>query len=228
MDENNVIQKIEEEDRHSKKKFSFNLIIAGIIGGFFGGFIMFLCEQISESGVSFVELWTDLQLKSVIGFRFLLIGSGIVIYIIALYYYKKAKSLWRDVDNREDNWEKIEQTAEIAQVYVNILNVSQLVLFAASMYMLKKTLDNSFWTYFVALIGYIFFMFAGFAITRGTINLVKEMNPEKRGSAYDMKFKEKWYESCDEAERSQIGIASCFPRGNHMDGSNSGLPDICT
>ena len=107
-----------------------------------------------------------------------------MIYIIELYYYKKAKSLWRDVDNRKDNWEKIEQTAEIAQVYVNILNVSKLVLFAASMYMLKKTLDNSFWTYFVSLIGYIFFMFAGFAITHGTINLVKETNPEKRGSAF--------------------------------------------
>ena len=38
--------------------------------------------------------------------------------------------------------------------------------------------------------------------------LSKEINPEKRGSVYDMKFQERWLESCDEAERRQIGQAS--------------------
>lgn len=37
-----------------------------------------------------------------------------------------------------------------------------------------------------------------------TVDLTKEMNPEKRGSVYDMKFQERWWESCDEAERRQI------------------------
>ena len=41
-----------------------------------------------------------------------------------------------------------------------------------------------------------------------TVDLTKEMNPEKRGSVYDMKFQERWWESCDEAERRQIGQAS--------------------
>ena len=41
-----------------------------------------------------------------------------------------------------------------------------------------------------------------------TVDLTKKMNPEKRGSVYDMKFQERWWESCDEAERRQIGQAS--------------------
>ena len=41
-----------------------------------------------------------------------------------------------------------------------------------------------------------------------TVDLTKEINPEKRGSVYDMKFQERWWESCDEAERRQIGQAS--------------------
>ena len=41
-----------------------------------------------------------------------------------------------------------------------------------------------------------------------TVDLTKEINPEKRGSVYDMKFQERWLESCDEAERRQIGQAS--------------------
>ena len=34
------------------------------------------------------------------------------------------------------------------------------------------------------------------------------MNPEKKGSIYDEKFQKLWWESCDEAERRQIGQAS--------------------
>ncbi len=36
------------------------------------------------------------------------------------------------------------------------------------------------------------------------INLTKEMNPEKKGSVYDMKFIDKWEDSCDEAEKILI------------------------
>ena len=41
-----------------------------------------------------------------------------------------------------------------------------------------------------------------------TVDLTRKMNPEKQVSVYDTKFQEKWYETCDEAERAQIGQAS--------------------
>ena len=40
------------------------------------------------------------------------------------------------------------------------------------------------------------------------VDLEKEINPEKRGSVYDVKFRKKWYDSCDEAERRRIGEAA--------------------
>ena len=40
------------------------------------------------------------------------------------------------------------------------------------------------------------------------VDLVRRMNPEKQVSVYDSKFQKKWYDTCDEAERSQIGQAS--------------------
>ena len=36
------------------------------------------------------------------------------------------------------------------------------------------------------------------------VNLTKEINPEKKGSIYDMKFQDKWLENCDEAERFAV------------------------
>lgn len=40
------------------------------------------------------------------------------------------------------------------------------------------------------------------------VDLTRTLNPEKQGSVYDLKFQKKWFESCDEAEKAQIGQAS--------------------
>ncbi len=43
-----------------------------------------------------------------------------------------------------------------------------------------------------------------------TIGATKAIHPEKRGSVFDTKFQRDWYQSCDEAERQQIGQCSYF------------------
>lgn len=40
------------------------------------------------------------------------------------------------------------------------------------------------------------------------VDLVRRMNPEKQGSVYDLRFRKKWLDSCDEAERREIGEAA--------------------
>ena len=40
------------------------------------------------------------------------------------------------------------------------------------------------------------------------VDLTKRLNPEKTASVYDLKFQKKWYDSCDEAEKAEIGMAS--------------------
>ena len=41
------------------------------------------------------------------------------------------------------------------------------------------------------------------------INFIRTVNPEKQGSVFDPKFAKKWKDSCDEAEKKQIGEA-CY------------------
>lgn len=40
------------------------------------------------------------------------------------------------------------------------------------------------------------------------VSAIKQLFPEKRGNIFDFKFKHDWYQSCDEAERQQIGQCS--------------------
>lgn len=47
-------------------------------------------------------------------------------------------------------------------------------------------------------------------LTRRIIDQCRMLNPEKKGSFYDMNFQKKWLDSCDENERRLIGEASFF------------------
>ena len=40
------------------------------------------------------------------------------------------------------------------------------------------------------------------------VDLERRINPEKRGSVYDVHFQKKWMASCDEAEQRQMGQAA--------------------
>lgn len=51
-------------------------------------------------------------------------------------------------------------------------------------------------------------MFFSINLQRCVVDLIRRMNPEKQGSVYDIRFRKKWYDSCDEAERRRIGEAS--------------------
>lgn len=56
--------------------------------------------------------------------------------------------------------------------------------------------------------GMIALMFAVIAVQRRIVDLTRRINPEKQGSVYDLKFRQKWLASCDEAERQRIGQAA--------------------
>ncbi len=43
---------------------------------------------------------------------------------------------------------------------------------------------------------------------RSIVNRIKVLNPEKQGDVLDTKFQEKWFDSCDEAEKALIGKAA--------------------
>lgn len=46
------------------------------------------------------------------------------------------------------------------------------------------------------------------ALQARIISATKQISPEKRGNIFDFKFQHDWYQSCDEAERQQIGQCS--------------------
>ena len=60
----------------------------------------------------------------------------------------------------------------------------------------------------VGLLAFVVSVFALIFAQQKIVDLTRNMNPEKKGSVYDVNFKKKWFESCDEAEQKQIGQAA--------------------
>lgn len=59
--------------------------------------------------------------------------------------------------------------------------------------------------FFIGIIAFSAIMIESIIIQQKCVDAVKKTNPEKTASVYDVKFKKKWLDSCDEAEKILIG-----------------------
>ena len=63
------------------------------------------------------------------------------------------------------------------------------------------------------------------------VDLERRINPEKRGSVYDMKFQKTWMDSCDEAERARSARPATGlyggDQGLHLPVGGPADPELC-
>lgn len=130
----------------------------------------------------------------------LTLGTAFFLYRSAAKKY----AAWGGGDEDETS-----ESIETALSWVLLLSAVQLLInffFMAAfcVYYMDADIDA------LALVG-VFVLSCGLVIfaQQKTVDLERKMNPEKHGSVYDTKFQKKWFESCDESERRQIGQA-CY------------------
>lgn len=104
--------------------------------------------------------------------------------------------------------EKIERKLGIGVIVTNVALIAGFFFFAAGM---KSTGIDSGWEEEVpwvkiaaTFLGLIAVMVVTVIAQNRIVNFTKEINPEKKGSVYDLKFQKTWIASCDEAEQLQI------------------------
>ena len=125
---------------------------------------------------------------------------------LGLYQYRKARTAFRSWDGEdEDVMQQAEERLSRTLLLDSLTVIVSFFFFNAGTAKLPQSSDGNTITLLV-----IFLVVIALAtlLQQKTVDLTKKMNPEKRGSVYDMKFQERWWESCDEAERRQIGQAS--------------------
>ena len=196
-------KKEKSENRKALPRFALtmlgSLLAGGVLGFALGLTRMFGVEAAAlaeglNGALSAVTPW-GIPATSV-----LTLGSAFFLYRSSAKKY----AAWGGGDEDETS-ESIETTLS----WVLLLSAVQLLinfffLAAFCVYYMDADVDA------LVLVG-VFVLSCGLVIfaQHKTVDLERKMNPEKHDSVYDTKFQKKWFESCDESERRQIGQA-CY------------------
>ncbi len=200
MNNNNEIKKA---NRKAMPKFILFMVICSIVGGVAGFFsskygLDSLAGGIKAAGESFgthIAPW-------------LLLAIAIIMPIISVPLYKRAKKLLATWDGEDDNVsDDVDEKLSIIIWITGAAFIISLFLIAASYSGGFAIFDNEENTvpFFVSIAAFLAVIFESIILNQKCVDTVKKTNPEKTASVYDMRFQKKWIDSCDEAEKIIIG-----------------------
>ena len=186
------------ENRAALPKFLLIILVSAVAGGVIG----FGSAAAADSGLG-PQLAAGLnRLLSVVTPWAIPVASAVTLPVSWLLY-RSAKALYGGWDGEDED---VPDRADVRLNWVLLLNCVQMVWNMFFLAAVNAYLQNRY-----ALLTVAFFLLSFFfliLLQQKVVDLTRRMNPEKQGSVYDVKFRRKWLDSCDEAERRQIGQAA--------------------
>lgn len=188
---------IRKENRRSIPLFLLFIIIAAVFGVFIGFFGVRYEENLKD-GIKYLADY----LPNII-FAFMLF-VGFCTHILGWPIYIKCRKkleLWDGEEDVTPNHINTRVGYLIWGITVNII----IAFLSFSVFIPYRFMYDLMDELFMV-VSMIFILNIVFTtlLQQKLVDLLKEMNPEKKGSIYDVKFQSKWMESCDEAEKLQI------------------------
>jgi len=201
MNEMNEKNQKKSENRKALPKFALAMVLS-LLGGGVLGFVMGF-TQVFGLAAEDTARWLNDALRAITPWGIpvtsvLTLGGSFFIYRAAAREF----AAWNGGDEDETS-----EAVDLRLSWVLLLSAVQMLInlffmTAASSYSLTPNRMLPFIIVFILSCALVIFA------QQKTVDLERRMNPEKHGSVYDTKFQKKWYDSCDESERRQIGEAS--------------------
>ena len=186
---------VKQDNRKALPKYLVRLMAAGVLGGIFGFAAGVMGEFDLSAGMAVVGRSVCAAAPWVMAVTTAVSSAAVVML------YRRAKGRFAAWDGEaEAPMEQAEQELNWAMLTTSCQVVVDLFFFGAAVTDLGNALPGT--GVFLAAV------FLLIVLQQRCVDLVRRMNPEKQGSIYDVKFREKWVDSCDEAERRQIGQAA--------------------
>lgn len=188
---------VKKDNKKSLPRFLL-LVFGAALGGGVLGFsgAMFADEGILEAIRT--GLIRFLELVSPWG----ILASGLFLLAPGFWIYRRAAVQFADWDasaDEDETGEQIERRLSWALLLANLAMLVDLFFLAASFLCAHPLVNVGVFMVSLVLMT---------LLQQKVVDLTRRMNPEKEGSVYDTKFRKRWLNSCDEAERAQIGQAA--------------------
>ena len=183
---------------------------AGIVYIRFAG-IMLLCAALggvagfcfAMAGDAFLQAAEDInRALAALGLWWFAPGYGLL--ALSTIYYLWGKSLLPRVEADDAAFREADRRLCLALI---LSGAAMVWMFIAMCMAVQSPEPQEFWLLVSALVLQLVWMVAIQALT---VQATKAIYPEKRGNVFDTRFQKDWYQSCDEAERFQIGQCSLF------------------
>lgn len=179
--------------KNNKKKGFLKGVIPWIIAGFIFGLISGIM------GIIDVKINVEIIVKA-IGYCSFAISIFLIIVgsIIILGSKRKIK------EAKVDEYEKIETNVDYATVFTGISLVLMFLAGGIFFYFEKFVEEfNILKIIFILIFSTVCFLTSYLQYV--IVNVIKKMNPEKKGNPLETNFAKDWYSSCDEIQKQIIG-----------------------
>lgn len=195
-----TINKIKKEDKNALGRFAVIILLSMIVGAIIGVGSVQAEKFVEKMAIEMTDFIRTIAPYGIFG-----ITCIAMIFVVILM--KKSRKLYQSWDG--ENEEQINQIEAYLSytMWINSINMILVYfLFAAG---LSSALEEP---YKITAVIRACLLLGGFILSvvciilsqQRIVNFEKEINPEKSGSVYDVKFLDKWEKSCDEAERLLI------------------------
>ena len=131
-----------------------------------------------------------------------------IVLIVTVIWIKQGRKLYATWDGEdEDLIDKVERKLTFGVIVTSVNMIVGYLFFSLGIYATAS--DDLHQIYSVVRMlgtfgGLIYTTIVCMILQKSLVNFTKEINPEKQGSVYDMKFQKNWLQSCDESEQKQV------------------------
>lgn len=202
-DKADIVSEIKKEDKKLRGKYILLLLVCMVGGGIVGG--------LAVAGAGFMtglpeKVETVLMKASPYAVLILAVAAALLVFL----FYGQARKLYTAWDGEEEETlNRMEAKLSIALMVNGIETILFLLFSSIWIASVTDMVNNDSMQKALVkigsyLVGFVIMMFSQTFGIQNIINFEKEINPEKKGSVYDVKFQKKWMESCDEAQKMMI------------------------
>lgn len=193
------------ENKKAGKAFIIVIAACAAAGGIFGFFSMDITEFLKSRNVTAGTVSTEAVRIFAIAAPYVIWILGLIGFLYTTIVLRKGKKEFVEYGfDNEDILERIDKRLNIGIFLTGSLLFVDYFLFSAHTLAIIKDVHRSGIEFLISIAGLLVSMVFSIVLQQKIVDFVKEMNPEKRGSIYDMKFQNKWMDTCDEAEQLTI------------------------